>query len=141
LISTKHINQRRSSRKLANKYIGFLPIIEIIKAHYLVYRVKLLEKYRMHNAFSIGLLEPYNGRDNVVPAIQNVRPINNIYYEFEKILGYRGYKRNRQYQIRWKGCISEKNSWKSRDFVLSNAVQAYESELKTKKNQQKITIS
>jgi hypothetical protein len=95
----------------------------------------------MYNAFPIGLLEPYNGRDNVVPAIQDVRPINNIYYKFEKILGHRGYKRNRQYQIRWKGCISEEDSWESRDFVSSNAVQAYESELKTKKNQQKVTMS
>jgi hypothetical protein len=77
-----------------------LPITEIIKAHRLVYRIKLPEKYRMHNAFPIGLLEPYNGRDNMVPVIQDVRPINNTYYEFKKILGYRNYKRNRQYQIR-----------------------------------------
>jgi hypothetical protein len=77
-----------------------LPIIKIIEAHRLVYRVKFPEKYRMHNAFFIGLLKPYNGRDNVVPIIQDVRPINDIYYEFEKILGYRGYERNRQYQIR-----------------------------------------
>jgi hypothetical protein len=71
-----------------------LPIIEIIGAHYLVYRVKFPKKYRMHDAFPIGLLEPYNGRDNVVPVTQDVRPINNIYYKFEKILGHRGYERN-----------------------------------------------
>jgi hypothetical protein len=65
----KHINQRRFSKKLTNKYISLLPIIEIIKAHRLVYRVKLSEKYRMHNVFPIGFLEPYNGRDNVMPAI------------------------------------------------------------------------
>jgi hypothetical protein len=69
LISTKHINQRQPSRKLASKYIGFLLIIEVIGAYCLIYRVKLPEKYRMHNAFFIGFLEPYNGRDNVVPAI------------------------------------------------------------------------
>jgi hypothetical protein len=96
----KHINQRQPSKKLANKYIGFLLIIKIIKAYRLIYRIKLPEKYRMHNIFPIGLLEPYNGRDNVVPAIQNVRPINDIYYEFEKILGHRNYERNQQYQIR-----------------------------------------
>jgi hypothetical protein len=67
--SNNYINQRRPSKKLANKYISFLPIIKIIEAHRLVYRVKFPEKYRMYNAFSIGLLEPYNGRDNVVPAI------------------------------------------------------------------------
>jgi hypothetical protein len=74
-----------------------LLIIEIIKAYRLIYRVKLPEKYRMQNAFFIGLLEPYNGRDNVVPVIQDVRPINNTYYKFKKILGHQGYKRNRQY--------------------------------------------
>jgi hypothetical protein len=74
-----------------------LPIIKVIKAHRLVYRIKFPEKYRMHNVFPIGLLEPYNGRDNVVPATQDVRPIDDIYYEFEKILGHRGYERNRQY--------------------------------------------
>jgi hypothetical protein len=118
-----------------------LLIIKVIRAHYLIYRVKLPEKYRMHNAFPIGLLKPYNGRDNMVPTTQNVRPINDIYYEFEKILSHQDYKRNRQYQIRWKKCTSEEDSWELRDFVSSNAVQAYESELKTRKNQQKITIN
>jgi hypothetical protein len=118
-----------------------LPIIEVIKAHRLVYRVKLSEEYCMHNAFPIGLLEPYNGRDNVMPVTQDLRPINNTYYKFEKILSHRGYERNRQYQIRWKKCISEEDSWEPRDFVSFNAVQAYENELKTKKNQQKITMN
>jgi hypothetical protein len=118
-----------------------LPITEVIKAHRLAYRVKFPEKYRMYNVFPISLLEPYNGRDNVMPITQDVRPIDNTYYEFEKILGYRGYERNRQYQIRWKKCTSEKNSWEPRNFVLFDAVQAYESELKTRKNQQKVIIS
>jgi hypothetical protein len=65
-----------------------LLIIKIIGAHRLVYRVKFPEKYRMHNAFSISFLKPCNGRDNMVPATQDVRPINDIYYEFEKILGH-----------------------------------------------------
>jgi hypothetical protein len=65
----------------------------------------------MYNAFPIGFLKSYNGRDNVVLATQDVRPINDIYYEFEKILGYRNYERNRQYQIRWKKCTNEEDSW------------------------------
>jgi hypothetical protein len=83
---------------------------------------KLPEKYRMHNAFPIGLLEPYNGRDNEMLATQDVRPIDNTYYKFEKIIGYRGYERNLQYQIRWKKCTSEEDSWELRDFVSSDAV-------------------
>jgi hypothetical protein len=86
----------------------------------------------MHDSFPVSLLEPYKGRNGEIVATQDLQPTDEIYYEFEQILGHRGYGKNRQYKIRWKGCTSEEDSWEPRNNILPGAVQSYENEIKTR---------
>jgi hypothetical protein len=72
LISIKHINQQQSSKKLANKYLGSVPITKVIGNHRLAYKMKLPEEYKMHDSFSVSLLEFYKRRNGEIIATQDL---------------------------------------------------------------------
>ncbi|RYP44155.1 hypothetical protein DL768_009354 [Monosporascus sp. mg162] len=117
LLFTKNINQRRPCRKLADKYLGPFEVEEVIGHHNLAYKLKLPDRYRIYNTFPVGSLEPFHGRDGELPARQEVEPEEGNVYEVDRILDHRGYGRNRQYLIRWKGYSSDDDSWEPTDNI------------------------
>jgi transposase InsO family protein len=133
LVNSKHINQRRPHRKLADKYLGPFPIIDIIGGRHMAYKVNLPERFRIHPTFPVSFLEPWVGRDGEVPVEQNVAPTEGVFYDLEEILGHRGYGKKREYLIRWKNCSIEDDSWEPRSYLAKGLAKEYEDTLKRDK--------
>lgn len=118
-LSTKHLNQKRPSRKLADKYIGPFKITHVVGDRKMAYRLDLPQRYRIHNTFPISFLEPYNGSEQ---EAQNHRERVDLepeerHYEVEAILDHRGPPNKRHYLIKWEGYGEESNSWEPREHL------------------------
>lgn len=105
LLSTKNLNQRRPSKKLAYKYLGPYTITKVIGDHKLAYRLQLPATIRIHDIFPISLLEPYHLREgqqleDVQQELEVAPKSEEPVYEVEEIVAHRGPRRNRQYKIR-----------------------------------------
>lgn len=133
LVSTKNINQRRPSRKLADKYLGPFKIEEIVGHHRMAYRLELPPRYRIHDVFHVSCLEPFVPRDGETPEEQQVDPEEDNVYEVEAILGHRGRGRNKEYLIRWTGYTSDDDSWEKAINVSADIKKDYEKQIRTKK--------
>jgi transposase InsO family protein len=115
-LSTKHLNQKRPSRKLADKYIGPFKIVAVVGDKKMAYRLDLPPRYRIHPTFPISLLEPFKGTTKEAEAHResvDVEP-EERHWVVEAILDHRGPARNRQYLIKWEGYGEESNSWEPR---------------------------
>jgi hypothetical protein len=83
----KHIKTQRPSTKLDFKKLGLFEIIE--KIGLVNFRLKLLDKSRLHPVFHVLLLEPVKG-DTPVVTNEEPQPENDLKeYEVEKILDSR----------------------------------------------------
>lgn len=128
LLSTKHLRQRRPSRKLADKFIGPYQIVEAIGDYGLAYKLRLPSSTRLHPTFPVTSLEPYRPRDDEVPSSPTDIPwLDEPSYEVEAILSHRGPARRRFYLIKWKGYDHAENSWEPRRNIDDGPIlQAYE---------------
>ena len=133
LISAKHINQQRPSRKLADKYLGPFRITKRING--MAFEVKLPDQYKIHNTFPISHLEAYHRRNGEDPMEQDVQPEEDTIYEVERILRQRGKGQKTQYLIQWKGWTEEHNSWEPRANVGLEAIQEFEEGQRQKESQ------
>ena len=59
-LSTRNLRQRRPCKKLSDKFIGPLKIIDAVGSQ--AYRLELPDSYRIHDVFHVSLLEPYKQR-------------------------------------------------------------------------------
>lgn len=132
LISTKHLRQKRPSRKLSDKYIGPYQIENIIQPHGLACKLRLPSTMKLYPTFPITHLEPYRARDSEPPTTpQEDLILDDSTYEVEAILGHKGNRRNRSYLIKWKGYDSEENSWEPRTNINDGPLlQNYENHIK-----------
>jgi transposase InsO family protein len=130
LISTKHLQLRRPSRKLAEKYAGPYQIESIVGNSNIAYKLRLPTSVRIHPVFNVTNLEEYKSRDNAPEE-----PIDNPFmaeetYEVEKILDHKKKGRGRIYYVKWKGWSDEHNTWQKRsDFVQKDIINEYDASL------------
>ena len=115
MLSTKHLRQRRPSRKLANKFEGPFQIEKVVGDHGLAYQLRLPQRLKIHPTFPITSLEPYRPRSGEAPASPlNTDLLPEPSYEVEAILGHEGKGRNRRYLIKWKGYDHTENTLEPR---------------------------
>ena len=108
--STRNLRQRRSSKKLADRWIGPYQLVRVMDSK-LVYQLRLPPTMRQHDVSPISPLEPYHGDD---PASKNRRDdvdTSDVAYEVERILAHRGPPQAREFLIRWKGYPPDDDSW------------------------------
>ena len=112
LLSTKHLRQRRPSRKLSDRYIGPYKITKVMDSK-IAFQLDLPATMRQHNVFPITALEPYKGTDDAAAAVARRDDVDetDVAYEVEAILDHRGVPSQRELLIHWKGYPSEEDSW------------------------------
>jgi hypothetical protein len=117
MISTKHLNLRRPSRKLAEKYAGPYQIEGLVGTSGLAYRLRLPSSVRIHNVFNVTNLEEFHSRDGA-PSEPTDHPFSpDETFEIEEIVSHRYKGKRRLYYIKWKDYPSEENTWiKRSDF-------------------------
>ena len=91
------------NKKITTKHEGPFKIIEILGP--VNYRLKLPDKWRLHNNFHACLLTPYKENDVHGPNFPQPPPDiidGEAEYEVERIISHRGHV-NRHYQVKWRG--------------------------------------
>ena len=91
------------NKKITTKREGPFKILE--RTSPVNYRLKLPEKWRMHNTFHAALLTPYEENDVHGPNFPQPPPDiidGEPEYEVERILRHTG-KKARKYQVKWRG--------------------------------------
>ena len=91
------------NKKIMTKREGPFQILEVLPP--VNYRLKLPEKWKMHDVFHASLLTPYH--ENLVHGPNFSRPLPDIIdnkeeFEVERILRHRGEKKI-SYQVKWTG--------------------------------------
>lgn len=127
LISTKHLNLRRPTRKLAEKFAGPYQIERIVGDSGLAYQLRLPSSVKIHNVFNVTNLEEFKSRDSAPTEPLDHPFMPDVTYEVEKIVSHRYNGRRRLYYVKWKGYSDEENTWiKKSDFVDGTMLQEYE---------------
>jgi len=90
-----------NNKKITTKREGPFEILEV--RHPVNYRLKLPEKWQLHDVFHASLLSPY--KENKIHGPNYAQPPPDIIgnepeWEVERIVQHRGTK-NRQYQVKW----------------------------------------
>jgi hypothetical protein len=131
LLSTKHLNQQRPSRKLSDKYLGPFEILEEVGNHKLAFRLDLPPRYSMHPTFPVVALEPYKHRGGEVPEPQlREASDDGDRYEVDCILDHRQRGRRREYLVRWTGYDSTDDSWVKASDISGGIRHEYEQNLR-----------
>lgn len=131
LLSTKRLNLRRHSRKLAEKYVGPYQIEEVVGNHGLAYRVRLPGGARIHPTFPITSLEPFIPQEGERPTSPLEMPFHDDQvYEVQEIVGHKGSARTREYLCRWVGYGPESDEWvKKADMGDGQMMREYEANI------------
>ena len=123
LVQAKNKETRRI--KLLPRYMGPFEVKE--KVNEVAYRVKLPEKFKVHDVFHISLLHPYKESGRVQPPPPPIEIDGEWGYEVEEILNERIVRRNRrechEFYVQWKGSGAEHNTWEPEQNLI-NARQA-----------------
>ena len=102
------------SKKITTKREGPFKIIEVLGP--VNYRLKLPERWKIHDVFHAALISPYvetevHGTGSLNPPPDLVDDEEE--YEIEAIIAHRTCGRGYQYLVRWKGYLSGSDSWLS----------------------------
>ena len=111
-LESKNLKLRYESKKVAPKREGPFRISKVLGP--LMYRLKLLEQWKIHPMFHATLLTPFKENDihghnylNPPPDLIDGEPE----YEVEAINAHRRQGRGYLYLIKWKDYLSAKNTW------------------------------
>src|SRR5258708_10851258 len=111
-LSTKYIQLKRPTKKLAEKQISPYEITEIISTN--AVKLKLPRGLTIHPVVTLSKVRPYKA-----PAFKGQKatepgPIEvdgQEEYEVETILSSRRHRGKLEYYVKWKGYTAEHNSW------------------------------
>ncbi|KAJ5267259.1 hypothetical protein N7478_010067 [Penicillium angulare] len=107
-LSTKNLRFKAKEKKLSPRRIGPFRVLAKIGAQ--AYRVALPEKYsRLHNVFSVSLLEPWNSRNNNDSRMPMPELEDEEEWEVEEIRDKRVFDGVLHYYVKWTGWPSEYN--------------------------------
>jgi hypothetical protein len=100
------------NKKITTKREGPFTITEVLGP--VNYRLKLPERWKIHNVFHATLLSPY--RENEIHGPNFPKPPPDIIdgneeFEVEQILRHRKRGRNMQFLIKWKGYDDFDSTW------------------------------
>jgi Chromo (CHRromatin Organisation MOdifier) domain len=107
-----HLKLPYETMKLAPRRYG--PFHITSKVSDVAYRLKIPEKWKIHNVFHVSLLTPYKETEKHGPNFLEPPPDlidGEEEWEVEEILGDWQYRRKRQYLIQWKGYAPAHDSW------------------------------
>jgi hypothetical protein len=117
-LDARNLKTKVPSKKLAPKRYGPFQITEKVSA--VVYRLKLLQHFRIHDVFHVDLLIPFNQNQTYREAFPQPPPDliegeEEYEYEVEEIISDQKYGLccSQQYLIKWKGYPSSENLWVS----------------------------
>jgi len=136
LVSTRNfrLNVRQPAKaKVLPRFVGPFEVTKVVNS--VAYKVKLPDKYKIHDVFHVSLLKPYlesqyTRGHTMPPPVEwdNDTPI----YEVEKILLHRDSRigpnrTKRQFLIKWKGYPHEHNTWQTESDLVNcdGALQEY----------------
>ena len=113
-LSTKHLNLKVPSRKLAPRFIGPFRILSAIGSQ--AYRLALPNKYnQIHNVFHVSLLEPWNGESKDPLTMPDLDDSDE--WEVDEIQDKKQRDDEVFYLVKWKGWPTEYNQWVSEDHL------------------------
>jgi hypothetical protein len=124
MLNAKNIRTKRPTKKLAPKFYGPFEILEKIGTR--SYRLKLDQRWRIHNVFHVSLLEPYTAsndqhRIQIRPQPEEIEGEKE--FEVEKIIrseiretrrrvnGRNRITRKLYYLIKWVGYPDDECTW------------------------------
>ncbi len=77
-----------------------------------MYEFALFQRIRLHPVFHVSFLESISLQTLLQTSLKVKE--DEIEYEIEKILDYKGSSRREEYFIKWKGYNTVENIWKSK---------------------------
>jgi hypothetical protein len=120
-VSTANItidaDRGRPSRKLAARFVGPFPVIEVISK--VAYRLELPATMRIHPVFHVSLLKRHNPSSPEFGDRLPDRPppetvCGRDEWEVEEILDERMHRRRKEYLVKWKGYGREDSTWQEK---------------------------
>ena len=119
-LDAQHLKLRVPSKKLAPRRYGPFKVLKRISP--VTYRLLLPSQIKIHNVFHVDLLTPYvemqaYGENYPQPPPEIIDREEE--YEVEMIIDDRylrqGWKKKRQFLVKWKGYPDSENSWVSKE--------------------------
>ena len=111
-LETTNLRLQYLCRKLSPKRLGPFEITQVLSP--LVYRLKLLSTWKIHDVFHAGLLSPFKQTDVHSPSFSVPPPTmigSEEEYEVEAIVSHKGSPGRRKYLTAWKGYPASENTW------------------------------
>ena len=113
MLSIKNFKQKRSSKKLTHKFVGFFRIKDKIETQ--TYRLTLSIIYRIHNIFHVSFLKVYHHKNGLQQAdafMQISKFINDEkMWKIKKIVDRAKSKGHLWYKIKWMSWNEKYNQW------------------------------
>jgi hypothetical protein len=111
-LNSKNVRTSRPSKKLDDKNLGPFKIVE--KRSDVVVRLELPKTMKIHPVFHVKLLKPFEEIERVKREQKIPKPVvieGEEEWEIEKIVKTRKRGKKIEFEIKWKGCGEEENTW------------------------------
>ena len=118
MLFTKNLKNAKSKKKLFYKFTRPFEVKNVVESQ--VYRLCLLDQWRIHFVFHVFLLESYYTNANIVSSAEMYLVSEDEEYKVKDILKNKKKWGKLYYLVRWKRFPSCENSWILKHY-LTNA--------------------